>query len=216
MKKTDFLQFSEQHSTSIYQYIFEFFEKFRFSTQLSHIFTSASLLIVTFILLLAIDYLLRKVLYSTLTKIAKKTTTQWDDFVLHNKVHVHVSRTILVLLSQQVFPLIFVGFPQLTSAINKILSLIVILTIYNLVNSVLKSFRDILRGSKAFKDKPIDSYLQVVQIFLIFVVATLAISLLTGNSPWSFLVSLGAASAILMLVFKDTCRRLDRDAKIRC
>src|SRR5690606_1939321 len=67
-----------------------------------------------------------------------------------------------------------------------------------------KTGRDILRTSKAFVDKPLDSYLQVVQIFLIFVIGTLIVSILTGNSPWSFLVSLGAASAILMLVFKDT------------
>src|SRR5690606_7033746 len=78
------------------------------------------------------------------------------------------------------------------------------LAVYHLVNSLLKTCRDIFRSSKGFKDKPIDSYLQVIQIFLIFIIGTLAVSLLTGNSPWSFLVSLGAASAILMLVFKDT------------
>src|SRR5690606_29085082 len=67
-----------------------------------------------------------------------------------------------------------------------------------------KTGRDILRTSNAFTDKPVDSYLQVIQIFLYFICGTLIFSVITGNSPWSFLVSLGAASAILMLVFKDT------------
>src|SRR5690606_30271113 len=58
--------------------------------------------------------------------------------------------------------------------------------------------------SRTFVDKPLDSYLQVLQIFLLFIGGTLAVSIITGNSPWSFLVSLGAASAVLMLVFKDT------------
>ena len=75
---------------------------------------------------------------------------------------------------------------------------------YSLLNGIFKSLRDILRSSRTFVDKPLDSYLQVLQIFLLFVGGTLAVSIITGNSPWSFLVSLGAASAVLMLVFKDT------------
>src|SRR5690606_11243704 len=53
-------------------------------------------------------------------------------------------------------------------------------------------------------DKPVDSYAQVVSIFVFFVCGILIFSSLTGKSPITFLVSLGAASAILMLVFKDT------------
>src|SRR5690606_14935376 len=99
---------------------------------------------------------------------------------------------------------IFVGFPDFTAGLQKFLNILVILSVYAFINSLLKTGRDILRTSKAFVDKPLDSYLQVVQIFLIFIIGTLIVSIVTGNSPWSFLVSLGAASAILMLVFKDT------------
>src|SRR5690606_15714821 len=83
------------------------------------------------------------------------------------------------------------------------LTVLVIVSIYTLINSVLKTVRDIMGESKSFADKPLDSYMQVVQIFLIFITTMFVVSVLTGSSPWSFLVSLGAASAILMLVFKD-------------
>src|SRR5690606_34656529 len=99
---------------------------------------------------------------------------------------------------------IFVGFPNFTAGLHKFLNILVILSVYAFINSLLKTGRDILRTSKAFVDKPLDSYLQVIQIFLFFVIGTLIVSILTGNSPWSFLVSLCAASAILLLVFKDT------------
>src|SRR5690606_33366913 len=104
----------------------------------------------------------------------------------------------------QIIPFIFVGFPNFTAGLTKFLNVIAIFAVYAFINSLLRTVRDILRTSKAFVDKPLDSYLQVVQIFLFFVIGTLIVSILTGNSPWSFLVSLGAASAILMLVFKDT------------
>lgn len=198
------LNFSEQSSNLIYTYIFDLFAKLGLAGQQAHMATAGALLIAFALVLYALDYIIRHLLYSALTKIARRTSTKWDDYLLENKVHVRVSRTILLLLTRQLLPVIFLGFPVLTSALVKLLDVVVLLTIYHLVNSLLKTCRDIFRTSNAFKDKPIDSYLQVVQIFMIFVIGTLAVSLLTGNSPWSFLVSLGAASAILMLVFKDT------------
>ncbi|WP_312338185.1 mechanosensitive ion channel domain-containing protein [Sphingobacterium sp.] len=204
MKNLDLLNFNEQHTSSIYQYIFDLFDKIGLSVQLTHIFTAGSLLITSILLLIVIDYIFRNFLYTALNKIAKRTSTEWDDLILRNKVHVYISRTMITLLSRQLLPFIFLGFPLLASAMEKMLNLLILFAIYSLSNSLLKTARDILRASMAFKDKPIDSYLQVVQIFLIFIIGTLAISLLTGHSPWSFLVSLGAASAILMLVFKDT------------
>lgn len=204
MKNLQMLNFSEQSSSSIYQFIFDLFAKWGFPQQQAHMATAFGLLLAFAVLLYTLDYIMRNVLFSILNRIAKRTSTQWDDFLLVNKVHVQLSRIILALLTRQLLPMIFIGFPVLTTAIVKLLDLVVLFTTYYLINSLLKTCRDIFRSSKAFKDKPIDSYLQVVQIFLIFVIGTLIVSVLTGNSPWSFLVSLGAASAILMLVFKDT------------
>ncbi|SKB91138.1 miniconductance mechanosensitive channel [Sphingobacterium nematocida] len=204
MKNLDLLNFNEQYSSSVYQYIFDLFDQIGLSVQQTHIITAGSLFVTSILCLVIIDYVLRKFLYTALNKIVKKTSNEWDDFVLQNKVHIHISRILITIISRQVLLFIFLGFPLLASSLEKLLNLLIILAIYSLSNSLLKTCRDILRSSKAFKDKPIDSYLQVIQIFLIFILGTLVISLLTGNSPWSFLVSLGAASAILMLVFKDT------------
>src|SRR5690606_21250724 len=55
-----------------------------------------------------------------------------------------------------------------------------------------------------FEGKPLDSYLQVANILVYFVGGVLIFTLLSGHSPWAFLTAMGAASAVLMLVFKDT------------
>lgn len=204
MKNLNLLNFNEQSSSSIYQSIYNLLAKLGLTEQQAHLVTAFGLLFALALLLYALDYIMRHVFYSALNKIARRTSTKWDDYLLENKVHERLSRTILVLLTRQLLPVIFLEFPILTAAIVKFLDLLILVMIYQLANGLLKTCRDIFRTSNAFKDKPIDSYLQVVQIFLIFVIGTLAVSLLTGNSPWSFLVSLGAASAILMLVFKDT------------
>lgn len=204
MEKTNIINTTEQTTSQIYQWTFELAKTAGVQDRIAHILTSAGLLIVAFIVLVLLDFLLKSFFNSIVMRLIKKTKSNWDDYLLDNKVHVHLSRLILIAVSQQFLTLIFVGFPSFVTALDKFLSILVIFAVYGLVNSVLKTARDILRSSRAFVDKPLDSYLQVFQIFLIFVVGTLIVSILTGNSPWSFLVSLGAASAILMLVFKDT------------
>ncbi|MCP3679494.1 MAG: mechanosensitive ion channel [Gammaproteobacteria bacterium] len=51
---------------------------------------------------------------------------------------------------------------------------------------------------------PIRVYLQVLKIIIWGVAAILAASVILHKSPWAFLAGLGALSAVLMLIFKDT------------
>lgn len=204
MEKTTLFNFSELPTSTIYRQTFHVIKELGLPEQSTHIATSAALLIVAFLLLAIVDYITRYLFNNLVSRLVKKTDSNWDDLLMHNRVHVFLSRLLLVIIAQQIFPFIFVGFPVFASALVKFLGVLMVVALYMLLNSLLKTGRDILRGAKAFKDKPVDSYLQVIQIFLLFVAGTLIVSLLTGHSPWSFLVSLGAASAILMLVFKDT------------
>jgi len=204
MEITNFNQISEQTTSSIYQWTFSQIESIGLHNQYAHILSTALLLIAAFILLVILDWIIRLFFNTVVLKLINKTKTKWDNFLLDNRVHVHLGRVILIMILQQILPFIFIGFPSFTSILTTILGILIIIAVYSLVNGLLKTARDIARSTKGFEDKPVDSYLQVFQIFLIFIAATLIISQITGSSPWSFLVSLGAASAVLMLVFKDT------------
>ncbi|GEM63143.1 mechanosensitive ion channel protein MscS [Sphingobacterium faecium NBRC 15299] len=204
MEKTNIINIAQDNTSSIYQWTFNLAETLGAHDKTAHILSTTFLIISAFILLTCVDYLLRFFFNSIVSAFIKKSKNNWDNKLLENKVQVHLSRFILVVISQQLLPFIFMGFPSFTAILTKFLGILMIFTVYGILNALLKTSRDILRSSKAFVDKPVDSYLQVLQIFLIFVVGTLIVSVVTGNSPWSFLVSLGAASAILMLVFKDT------------
>ncbi|MGJ1316642.1 hypothetical protein, partial [Sphingobacterium multivorum] len=104
MKNLNMLNFNEQSPSSIYQYIFNFFAKLDLPEQQAHIVTAAGLLFAFAVMLYALDYIMRKVFYSALNRIAQRTSTKWDDYLLENKVHVRVSRTLLVLLTRQLLP----------------------------------------------------------------------------------------------------------------
>jgi miniconductance mechanosensitive channel len=73
-----------------------------------------------------------------------------------------------------------------------------------LVRRLLNSLKDYLKTLKNFKDKPVDSYIQVVMIFVWFVGIMIIFSIITGKDIGTFLATLGALSAVILLIFKDT------------
>ncbi|WDF67879.1 mechanosensitive ion channel [Sphingobacterium oryzagri] len=204
MEKTNFINIPSLEKSLIYDWSFGRIATLGLPDELTHVVASSLLLLATLILLLTADFISRKIIKAVFVKLIKRTTATWDDKLLDNKVLNHLSHLIPAFLAQQLLPAIFIGFPNFTALLIKGLSVITTILVFQLFNALLKTARDILKTSKAFADKPIDSYLQVAQLFFMFVCGTIIFSIVTGNSPWSFLVSLGAASAILMLVFKDT------------
>ena len=66
------------------------------------------------------------------------------------------------------------------------------------------AFEDTLSEKESLKDKPLKSYFQVIKIFLYAIGGIILISILMSQNPSVLIGGLGAASAILMLVFKDT------------
>ncbi len=101
-------------------------------------------------------------------------------------------------------PIVLEAFPQLVGLANKMADMYLVFYVIWLVMSVINAFGDSLRIREQLKDKPIDSYIQVVRIIFYFFGFIILFSILTGKNPMYFIGGLGAASAILMLIFKDT------------
>ena len=162
------------------------------------------LLVLLFVLLSVVDFIVRKFLLNLLTAFAKKSRTQFDDHLVHNKAMAHASRLVPLIIAIQFIPLVFSDFPTWVAPVRKFFDILLVVGWVLLFRAIFRSVRDHLRTKKGFEDKPLDSYLQVVNIFMFFVAGIIIFSMVTGQSPWAFLGALGAASAILLLVFKDT------------
>ncbi len=190
--------------SEVYSWLFEKLLNVGLSEKMAHSINSILLLIAVGILLYAVDFLFRKILLLSLIKTIRKTKTKFDDYLLDHKVVKYFIHIVTIVLAKQFLPLIFVGFPRWINATMKLTDVILIISVGLLVNGIVKSVRDWFKTKKPFEDKPLDSYAQVVSIFVFFVCGIIVFSTLTGKSPITFLVSLGAASAVLMLVFKDS------------
>jgi len=197
-------QITNPANSELYNWTFRKLVEQGISEQIAHITNTILLLIVAGIFLFIIDFLANKIFNSLLVKLIQKTKTNIDDHLVKNKTFKYISHYIPLIIAKNILPLVFSGFNEVINVLDKMISLLMIVTMLMIIHSIFKSVRDVARTKASFADKPLDSYLQVVQIFLFFLGGTIVFSILTGSSPWTFIASLGAASAILMLVFKDT------------
>ena len=190
--------------STIYSFGYNLLKQTGVSNQVSHYINTALLLIVFFVILYFIDFILRKILLLILIKTIRRSKTRIDDFLIHNNVLKYVTHLIPLIIAKQSLPLIFTGFPQITNITVKLVDVILIITFTLLLKSIVYTFKDALHSRKRFTNKPLDSYFQVIAILLYIICAILVFSELSGKEPYGLLTALGAASAIVILVFKDT------------
>ena len=91
----------------------------------------------------------------------------------------------------------------------------VVIALTTAAGALLNALNDIYAETYAeASNRPIKGYLQVVSLFLYVAAGILAVSVLVGLNPVVFLSGLGALTAILMLVFKDTILSLVASVQI--
>lgn len=73
-----------------------------------------------------------------------------------------------------------------------------------LVSRTLDALHSMYETTSVSVRRPLKGYLQMVKLFLFVVVGILAVCVLVDASPWGVLSGLGALTAVLMLIFKDT------------
>ena len=163
------------------------------------------LLILFLVLGRIIFWITRKVIAGFFMRFARSTASKFDDILIQNKVPKILSYLPVLFLYYETIPTLFTDISQDFAAfVQNITEALLIVLIIALIRAVLKSVNDYLKTLASFKDKPLDSYLQVFMIFLWFVGGILILSVLTGRDIGSFLTTLGALSAVLLFVFKDT------------
>jgi len=160
--------------------------------------------IITLLLLFLIDFIVRKLLLGVFVQYAKRSKTNFDNFLVNNKTPRNIAHIIPLLISLELVPIVFTDFPYAESIIEKGLKLFSIVLILWIIRSLLNTFKDYFKTLPSLKDKPIDSYIQVFMIFAWVAGFLFSFVVLTNIPLLTFLAGMGAASAVFLLIFKDT------------
>jgi len=146
---------------------------------------------------IVINFITRRIILSFFKRIAKSTASSFDDLLIKNKVPRLLSYTPSLFFLFWIIPSYFNAIYLLIEAFTVILFILT-------VRAILNTVKDYFKSSGSLKHIPVDSYIQVVMIFMWFIGIVLILSILTGREVGTFLASIGALSAIIILVFRDT------------
>ena len=150
-----------------------------------------------------------QIILRSIAKIFRKTSTKFDDILLEQKVFNKLPYLI---------PLIFLyslrDVVPFFKSVDRFLIALIALIILISLNALINAINDVYRKSKFAEKLNIKSYAQVVKLILNSVGIIIIAALLAGKSPIYFLSGLGALTAVLILVFKDTILSLVSSVQI--
>ena len=153
-----------------------------------------------------IDQLIKKIIinsFKAFRKKSKKSKKSLDHYLMLSDLPKYLAHSLPIFIIWSFIPEIFIEFPVLSNFMLKFIDIYIIFLSISIVNSILRALKKYLFNKPKFKDKPLESYLQVLMIFSWGVGTFLIINSITGYSTIS-VTTLSAASAVLLLIFKDT------------
>ncbi|NLC49097.1 MAG: mechanosensitive ion channel [Bacteroidales bacterium] len=193
-----------QQSNLVRNWSMDFLSNLGISDQFIKYINLIFLIAVAIVLVWVLQVVTRKILTLVLEKTSKVKRLSFLQYALNRKLPHYIAMIVPFSLIKGSIPTIFFDFPKTMVLFNKLADAYIVLYVLWLLSAVLNAFSDMLSQKDSLKDKPLQSYFQVVKIFLYAIGIIILISILISENPSVLLGGLGAASAILMLVFKDT------------
>lgn len=160
---------------------------------------------VIILLALLTDYIAKRIFLSTMQRVAKRTTSEWDDVLVEKKFFQHLAHFAPAAVIYFTVGIALYDYtPKITLIIQALAKIYMVIVGVLVFNSFFDSVNTIYQKLPFAKSRPIKGYLQVVKIILYVFAGIIIIGIIINRNPGTILVGLGASTAVLMLVFKDT------------
>lgn len=194
-----------KHSiTAISRWTYDLLVKWGVPDDLAAYVNLFALLFALIILVYLLQHAVKRMLRIILIRVSKRTDTKFFHHLLNNRFPHYLALIATLILINTCIPVIFIDFPDLIKPMNVIADIYMVFILIWMAMAVIRAGSDDLRTKPAFREKPVDSYLQVIRMILFLIGAVVIFSNLTGKSPLAFFTAMGAISAVLLLMFKDT------------
>jgi miniconductance mechanosensitive channel len=157
------------------------------------------------LLSLLANFIARRVIAKLAHTIVQRTRSSWDDIIARRGVFNRLSRIAPALVIYFLNPLAFPQIDWLTIAIQRAAVAYMIGVTILVLDAALDSGNEIYeRFAPQSRDRPIKGYVQLIKVLTFIVGGVLVVTTILDRSPVGILSGIGALSAVVLLVFRDS------------
>ncbi|BAJ04241.1 small-conductance mechanosensitive channel [Shewanella violacea DSS12] len=166
---------------------------------------STAVMVIVSIVLASLAYLfVKRGVVRAMNIVILRSKVSWDDIFMGHKVLEKFAVLIPALILSILIPLALTEHQLLSSSIDRLLNVSILVLLIRAVYSGLDAANEIADINLVSRRLPIKSFVQLFKLFLFFVAIIVSISILANQSPVYFLSGLGVMTGLVMLVFRDT------------
>jgi len=165
-------------------------------------------LVVLAIILASLAGYICKKFIPLINKLTARTASNWDDVLLSDKVLRSACSIVPAVVIWQLLPMVFYEYPVARELLSRLTAIYITVMMVRTGIVFIDSFKLLEGETRTATQQYLYSFCGVLKIVLIFVAVIVVISILVNQSPTTLLAGLGAASAVMMLVFQDTIKGL--------
>ncbi len=145
-------------------------------------------------------YITRRYILRGIHAIVRHSSTKIDDMLLDDRF---LRRVAMIAPALVIYG--FAGMvPFVGGAIHRLSSVIILLIILFAFGAFMTAVGNFYEESRVHAGRSIKGYVQTAQLIMYLLGIVAAIGILTGENLWTLLGSIGALTAVLLLVFRDT------------
>ncbi len=161
---------------------------------------SLAVLIISFI----VFFISRRIVRNIISRIIKRTRTDLENIRVEKNFFNRLTLLVPALVIQFFVPMVLAEYPQIQIFVGRLVNLYFIITVVLVLDVLITILHNIYQTLKVAQDIPLTGFFQVVKIVLYFVGIIFVISVIFNRAPVFLFSGLGAMTAVLMLVFKDS------------
>lgn len=147
-----------------------------------------------------------KIVTPLLVRITKHTDMIWDDYLLNPQVLHSACHVVPAIVVWQMLPPLFIANHVIQTLASKATAIYITITVMRLAITFIGSFKlfDSEKDHRTAAQQYFHSFCGVLKIVVLFLGIIVIVAIVIDRSPLTLLAGLGATSAVLMLVFKDS------------
>ena len=175
------------------------------ATETGSVYITDALLVIFTLLLSWLAFVVCHRLVVPITmKITEKTNTDWDDVLLNERTLRKACLIVPAIVVWMFIPKIFIRMPDIMMLLERLTSIYITVMSTRLAIEVINSMKMLNSDAQSAHHQYLHTFCGVLKIVVVFLAVIVIVSIVINRNPLTLLAGLGATSAILMLVFKDT------------